>query len=992
MVAGSNPRKRRREAANVDVKLVEIYEDLASEKDGIRLKAAHDLLSRFAPDQNPSEEQVEKALKRLFRGLCSSRKAARIGFSIALTELLSQVFATSNRHNLKELSIPKAIEILESQTNAVNCASGQEERDHYFGRLFGAEAILKSAILLQEGVIFDNWKKLLSLVFDLATKKPWLREECGYIIYCAVRDIAVKAADVKYINTVIGALAENGLAKTPEGVAIWLAAKESALPVSFVPGIWQDGNPLHSKERTTLAKIMKESSDPHSDGDGENGAAAKSRVWNPKLHFAWEPILAKLYAPFQAKAGDKAPKQISFADFWTEVVDNGLFAAASSEERKYWGFLVFMRVVNDGPSEAASSVFTKNFVRCLTNQLSVEDRYLHRIAQKSAKSIQTRGAADPQFVTVALRGLMGQAGSINFDQVTKTKTIEKLIGDASTDALDQIVPLLQSLIINPGVDDAKAALPKRHQLATLLTSIVKSLSTTSNSTDDLDTTIKRVMLVLARFAYFVPADSTKNKDTAPKPPIAQSTQEFFRNKISSCLNMVVAGRKSPSAVACEVIQSIRDMEQNGEYGKFVIDMGDNISASVDSAFKILKKLQHKEKKSDEAGMASIHALKLLYAMTIFQVYNGDADAVSMLDELKICYDKFIGRKKSAADVAEASDILVEILLSFASKQSQLFRRTSEQVFGAFADRVTATGLQSLIAILEAKDSLAGQEEMFENDNDDDSDVEMVDPDDDDVEEIDQSLESDSEPEDNHEASDDENDESEPEDDDELEAFDAKLAAALGTHRADKDLDAGSESSSDSDMDDDQMEALDEQLAQVFKARSQVTNKKKEKKEARENMINFKNRALDLLEIYVKKSHLNIIATTILLPLLQVVRKSKIQQIANKASGVLREYCKLCKGNSVPTVEMEEQVWDLLRAIHEEATHSGPVFHATACSQASLLVVKILVAHKKDNVERVVDVYAETRKKQLVSKRCHVQPSFFSDWNNWCVSASKQIKG
>ncbi|TPX26004.1 DNA-directed DNA polymerase [Coccidioides immitis] len=623
------------------------------------------------------------------------------------------------------------------------------------------------------------------------------------------------------------------------------------------------------------------------------------------------------------------------------------------------------------------------------NQLSVEDRYLHRIAQKAAKSIQARGATDPEFITPALRGLMGSAGAVNFDQVTKTKTVEKLIGDGSVDGLEQAVPFLEDLITKPGVDDAKVAGSRRQQLATLLNSIVKSLSIKSSSPDDLDSTIKRVMLVVARFAYFVPVESSKNKATVPDPPITSSTQEFFRNKISSCLNMVVAGRKNASTIACQVVQSIHDMNENGEYGKFVIEMGEEISGSVDSAFKILKKIQHKEKKS-EAGAASIQALKLLYAMTIFQVYNGDADAVSMLDELKICYDKFVSRKKADdADTAEASDILVEILLSFASKQSQLFRRTSEQVFGAFADRVTATGLQSLIAILEAKDTLAGQQEMFEND-DEGSDVEMIDPDDDDVEEIDQSGE---ESEEDLEASDEESDEdgSENEDGDELEEFDAKLAAALGTHRADKDLDACSEKSSDSDMDDDQMEALDEQLAQVFKARSQVTSKKKEKKEARENMINFKNRALDLLEIYVKKSHSSIIATDILLPLLQAVRKSKVQQIANKASNVLREYCKLCKGNSLPAVEDEDRLWDLLKAIHEEATHSGPAFHATACSQASLLIVRILVAQKKENAKGIVDVYAETRKRQLLSKRCHVQPSFFSDWNNWCVSASKQMK-
>lgn len=93
------------------------------------------------------------------------------------------------------------------------------------------------------------------------------------------------------------------------------------------------------------------------------------------------------------------------------------------------------------------------------------------------------------------------------------------------------------------------------------------------------------------------------------------------------------------------------------------------------------------------------AFKLLYSMTILQVYNGDADAVSMLEELDFCFSKIYGDKKSKdEDASDASDALVEILLSFASKQSQLFRRMSEQVFGAFADKITETGLDSLTSV------------------------------------------------------------------------------------------------------------------------------------------------------------------------------------------------------------------------------------------------------------------------------------------------------
>ena len=126
MTASARPlhagRKRRRETANVDTQLVEIYEDLANENDDIRLKAAAALVSRFSAANEPAEEQVEKVIKRLFRGLCSSRKAARPGFAVALTELLSQLRELGRRIALE---VDKLIDLLESQTSPEGGATKQ---------------------------------------------------------------------------------------------------------------------------------------------------------------------------------------------------------------------------------------------------------------------------------------------------------------------------------------------------------------------------------------------------------------------------------------------------------------------------------------------------------------------------------------------------------------------------------------------------------------------------------------------------------------------------------------------------------------------------------------------------------------------------------------------------------------------------------------------------------------------------------------------------
>ncbi|KAJ5662708.1 hypothetical protein N7462_011634 [Penicillium macrosclerotiorum] len=991
-------KKRRREPYNVDVKLVEIYEDLASEKDEIRLKAAQGLVSQFTPDKNPADDQIKKTLQRLFRGLCSSRKAARIGFSIALTEILTQIFSASRESS--EFDISNVLKIWESQSNSSGSESGQEQRDHHFGRLFGAEALIKSSILFQSSVPFSEWTKVLDLVFELAQKKPWLREECGWILYRCVYDLSAREMDIKFVDATIERLCSHDLARSPEGVAVWLAVKDMFPKANFPGKVWKHDDPLDTKERHSLAKIMKESSAEQNDGESK---AKSSGVWNSKLHFAWDAVLSRTSDESKdknSKSKSSKSTRLTFVDFWTEVVDNGLFASSSSDERKYWGFLLFNKVLNEGAPEQATHIFTKNLVRCLMNQLAVEDRYLHRMAVKSSKAIQTRVSKEPGFAAAAVRGLMSTSGTINFDQVTKTKTVEKIVADANSDALQEIVPLFEQLIRSPGTSDEKAATSNRQFIAGLLLSIVRAKAATGNSDseEDYQAVLEQIMFIFVRFAYFL--DSGKGSD-APQPPVSQATQELLRNRINSALNGLLTSQKFAATIPYAVVRQIRDATKSEEFGKFIINMDEKLQDAVKTAFKSLKKLSSKEKKGETSSIA---AFKLLYSMTVLQVYSGDADAVSMLDELDFCYSKFLGDQASKEeDTSDASDALVEILLSFASKQSQLFRRMSEQVFGAFADQVTENGLESLISILEAKESLAGQQEMFDqqdddddveeeegDDEDDDDDVEMVDVDEEDSD-VEVVLGGGS---DGSDSSDDNDDEEESEEDAaEIADFEAKLAAALGTHRADQDLNA-EESDSDADMNDDEMEEIDDKLANVFRARRQATSKIKDKKDARENMVNFKNRVLDLLEIFVKKCHSRLLTMDLILPLLRLARRSSVKQIANKANTVLREYTKLCKGNALPKIDSEEgavAVQELLRAIHKEASHSGPSAHATACSQASLLVVKVIVGHDKAAIADVVDVYAETRKEQLSSTKCHVQPSFFTDWNNWCVSASKQLK-
>jgi DNA polymerase phi len=89
---------------------------------------------------------------------------------------------------------------------------------------------------------------------------------------------------------------------------------------------------------------------------------------------------------------------------------------------------------------------------------------------------------------------------------------------------------------------------------------------------------------------------------------------------------------------------------------------------------------------------------LLYSLVILLLYNGDSDALSILDELRICYDKVIRHKKTGENDADPTGVLIEILLSFISKPSVLLRKLAQQVFCAFAGNINANSLQLLFNV------------------------------------------------------------------------------------------------------------------------------------------------------------------------------------------------------------------------------------------------------------------------------------------------------
>jgi len=121
---GASAAKKQRQYTAHDSTLAKIYEELAGEVSDSRIKAAKDLLLELS---DADHAIVKKSITRLIKGLCSSRKAARLGFFVALTELLRQSFDAEARQNAA-VGVDELVELVTRTTSAEGKASGQVGR------------------------------------------------------------------------------------------------------------------------------------------------------------------------------------------------------------------------------------------------------------------------------------------------------------------------------------------------------------------------------------------------------------------------------------------------------------------------------------------------------------------------------------------------------------------------------------------------------------------------------------------------------------------------------------------------------------------------------------------------------------------------------------------------------------------------------------------------------------------------------------------------
>lgn len=942
------------------------FSKLASESAKERVRAANSLMQELMKEN--SSQEWDYTYNRLIKGLTSTRQTAKLGFGMLLTEVVSEMRKREN------LTVENYLEKLNEVTTVKGGMKGKEERALLFGRLFGLNVVIKVGWL--EEASEAEWFHFIDVLTDLLSTKPWIREAAAASLIGAINSVNPKMASAVHLK-VLQQLNDLGLNLSTEGLAVYLTldrevrtklAKKIVNPKTN----WKNGDPLQKGNLPILAKVLK---------DVEIVDEAEDRKqksnWTPNLPFVWDILINELVSDKVKEPPKKKQKKsndsdniIHLKEFYKVVVDESLFSEKSSHERKYWGFEIFMKflVKLDHDLEV---LFTPNFMRCLINQSSHKSRTLHDIAIKVLSAITEKSSASS--ASVLLKCLLDESrgGCWNFDLVTKSRTVDGILSMPSSGNISVVLDKFDSMLKSQTTTDEF-----KYSNDNVLKWCLDKLTHLVKFNKD-ESAVKKIIGLLVRLAFY-------EGDVSPN--IRKLSQEKLNSVLSEVLSQ--GGDVSwPRYCVEQVVQ----LEKTS---KCLIEFDEELKKVRDETFEILQSL------SNSGDFSTV--FDLLFSMCFIQLYMGDEEIVQITQELISLYES----ETQKDGEGDAALVMTEILLSFITRKSTLLKKLSMIVWDHFLCgtdekgqlRVNEGCFELLFDVLRAKENKEGQKQLFEND-----DEMVVDGDGDEEEEEEEEEEDESE---------DEEEESGDDDDENATANNTmtdldketnlKLAKALGIPTAESgevkfdelsDLDSSNDEYESDSMDDEQMMAMDDQLSKIFKERQDILsstnsgNKRKtEVHDARENMIFFKNRVLDLLESFTKHHPNSEYNLKFIEPVVTLINLTLDKNLGVKAHKLLKSRISKTKvSTSVKDIaEFTQWAKQMIENLQNKAatTKSSNQSVVSSYNQSCIVLAKNLIGVDSTQLESVIEIYTNSLKQWALNKNNKLQPSLFFDFINW----------
>lgn len=720
---------------------LKLFWTLAESDRAARTQAAAALLGFLRElDHDAAEQaaQVQYTLKRLVRGLASSRDAARQGFSTALAGLLADFAA--------QLPLADARAKLHDAMQVSSAMKGMEQREHMFGRLFGLLALHRSGRLAQDA---ELQVAIINELLEMAQWKKWFREAC----FEAALSILADVPKQRFVADVAAPMAAALSGEVAEFNADQVLLAVGVQHYISAAGITKDELP---EDYVALAFLRRK----HVHLLAEPLRAASGTF--PRVHSAWLGVFGHV---LKAGADGQADGEL-FQEAWTVLVENSLVGGPqATHERRGLAFKLFELVAPQLPRPLLRAALTPKFVACLYRNAVAKKNYLHDAARHCVKAFAASARSEcvhflAKLVVAPLPSLLESSSEPDNDeeQEQQAETKDRI----ARGGFDAIV----------AIEEEKERAEQRQRradsvrlwaldaLVATLTDSLKSAESADEASSALDDDVLRFLAAHALFAV-EPATPVAKKSKkkakkpasgseldaavlgAPTPVLSSVVVSHIKTRLYALLGLRLgvtdAAKTSVLArvfAACESLSASRALRKplDDETAELASSLRDTVATIVSERLPAAK--------DDEASRQQLEAFALLMMSASLQLLDVDQrrEAAVAAADVAACYTALLGEKKKASKKkakktkdepeTEPIDVLTDLLLSLLAQDSSAVRDLVTHVFRSVLPLLGASSLAAMTSVLAPQEATSDgprgeedeDEEMEEEDEEEEEEV------------------------------------------------------------------------------------------------------------------------------------------------------------------------------------------------------------------------------------------------------------------------------
>ncbi|KAK6192520.1 hypothetical protein SNE40_003971 [Patella caerulea] len=863
-----------------DEYVLKLFWTLSEGQDNARIKASNELVKHLTKKQENSEESktdelcptLVYTLERLIKGLSSGRKWSRLGFSLALTQILRNL----------DVPVKQVLDLTEKHLHFSSHDQKQECGGLMLGQAFVYLSLIQSHRLIKgDGKEYGG--EVIKTLLKLCKEKMYLQSICSQGVTLLIQQASSKIFKKRLLPCLQDELIKG-----------WKGCTINRLLIALVSTIHHEDcmeeileehwtNPIVSKKSFTfIVEVLR-------------NCSVESKVYLQVCE-----LLAKL-------------SETSVDTTWHGV--GARILEGNQQQKQIAGCLLNkLLIVSSSPEQIEELLNRKvrEFLILFPGSILVKqskDEILKTIVDK------IRSCQDVDIEMALVRSLLRDPGGPAIDRSTRSQTLSQAIKSLSEEGFDQYFKMVQQIFMEEKVEGFTPTECFRIKKKAVFLLRQKTLI------GEHQTALIKQLFVQGYFNIVTP--STKISYCVNKVSYDEEELKMIQNGYLNCVANFHSGSMVQSTHRKKYLQLLIDVfnyAQELMFNTKIVTTKKKLSPKERDAWnKVVVVVKEITDKAEEKKKVEDDAFLFLFIHFALQILTDSIKLdLSLLEDVQSCYKKVFLKKKTGdkntSDEPEWIEVMTEVLLNMMSHSYQLARVMSSTAFKLLVDHVTPEAVEQIITVMFSKlgdDAVNFIDDEYKDDDDDDDDDDVEDDSGDDEgdddsdeessEETDEDLE-DTKPngkkveksskqkklktdgKDSKEKSvksekvvkkkrgkqEDDDDEME-EAEDFNEGFRQTVKAALGVGAVDSD-----DEGSDSDLNDSDMEKMDDKLAEAFRS-MRKSSRKKAGVEAEKQFLAFRTRVVDLIQILVKSDIQAQIAVILVLPLLRIMDKSNSKE-------------------------------------------------------------------------------------------------------------------